>query len=246
MKFLTIRNGKKQVRADGSIYAVPLYIHKSRKFGKTIKTQSISVKRPILVTGAHDSGKTRWLKRMYEQGGAIWGGKIKSDPLWLGAFRPMAAWCESPAVVEWWEKQRIKEEKTSPETARRPWSRLKQWERAETLPNYVQDAGCVLFIDDAHKLSGRKLQIARECALVSRIFVVSANQEQRIPPNLRAVLMRRDPQTFRLDTEVAYDATNAIMWLLILVLMGAGAWEAGAVLGGLKALSGGRKAAKQE
>jgi hypothetical protein len=36
------------------------------------------------------------------------------------------------------------------------------------------------------------------------------------------------------------------MWLLILVLMGAGAWEAGAVLGGLKALSGGRKAAKQE
>ncbi len=104
----------------------------------------------------------------------------------------------------------------------------------------------MLFIDDAHKLSGRKLQLARECALAARIYVISASQEQRIPPNLRAVVMRRDPQVYRLDTEVAYDATDAVMWLLILILMGAGAWEAGAVLGDLKALSGGRKAARQD
>jgi hypothetical protein len=246
MKYLAIRNGKNQFRADGSPYAVPLYIHKTRKFGKIIKTQSISVKRPILVTGAHDSGKTRWLKRMFEQGTGIWGGKIKSDPLWLGAFRPIAAWCEAPAMVAWYEASRAKEETEDKDSARKPWGKLKQWERSEVLPNYIQDTGAVLFIDDAHKLSGRKLQLARECALAARIYVISASQEQRIPPNLRAVVMRRDPQVYRLDTEVAYDATDAFMWLLILILMGAGAWEAGAVLGGLKALSGGRKAARQD
>jgi hypothetical protein len=246
MKYLAIRNTKNQIRADGSLYAVPLYVHKNRKYGKTVKTETVSVKRPVLVTGAHDSGKTRWLKRMYEQGRGIWGGKIKADPLWLGALRPVAAWCDSPPVVEWWEKTRLIEEKRESETARRPWVNLKQWERAEALPNYVQDSGAVVFIDDAHKLSGRKLQLARECVLACRISVISASEEQRIPPNLRSVVMRRDPQIFRLDSDVAYDATSAVMWFFIITLMAAGMWEAGAVLGGLKALSGGRRSARQD
>jgi hypothetical protein len=63
------------------------------------------------------------------------------------------------------------------------------------------------FIDDAHKLQGRKLQIARECALAARLWVVSASEEGRIGPSLCNVLMRRDPQLIRLDSEVAYDAT---------------------------------------
>jgi hypothetical protein len=123
---------------------------------------------------------------------------------------------------------------------------VKAWERAEALADYIRDTGAVLFLDDCHKLAGRKLQIARECALTARIWVASASDEQRIPPNLRAVMMRRDPQIIRLGSEVAYDATNVLTWILALVLLASGAWEASIVVAGLKALSGGRLAARQD
>lgn len=246
MQYLRIRNSSRQVRADGSTYAVPLHVKKSRKYGKVLSEESISRKRPVLVTGAHDSGKTRWLSRLHEHAQGIWGAKHKAEPLWLGALRPLAAWCDAPPVVDWWESSRKREEQTEAEAARKPWAKLKQWERAEVLPDYCRDTGAVLFIDDAHKLSGRKLQIARLCALAARIYVVSATEEQRIAPNLRTVLMRRDPQTYRLDTEAAYDATNLFMWLVIVSCMAAGFWEGALVLGGLKALGSGRRASRPD
>ena len=251
MQYLNIRKSKTQVRADGTAYAVPLFVQKTRKYGKIIDQTAVTRKKPILVTGAHDSGKTRWLTRMYEDAAAIWGAKIKSEPLWLGAMRPLAAWCDAECVIEWWEKCRKEEEaehekdNKKPE-ARKPWTRLKQWERSEVLPDYCRDTGAVLFIDDAHKLAGRKLEIARLCVMSAKIHVIAASEEQRIPPNLRAVLMRRDPQIFRLDSEVAYDATSLLMWLFIAVSMGAGLWEISAVLGGLKALGTGRRSSKDD
>lgn len=284
LQYLKIRKGN-QVRADGSVYAVPLFVNKTRKYGKTIEEKSISRKTPILVTGAHDSGKTRWLNRLYEDAMPIWGAKHKHDPLWLGALRPLAAWCDAPCVEQWWERCREEEEReldattnpaTNPTTTatrskakpktpktttktkttkpkqqgraqpRRPWTSLKQWERSEVLPDYCRDTNAVLFIDDAHKLAGRKLEIARLCVLASRIHVIAASEEQRIPPNLRSVLMRRDPQVFRLDSEVAYDATSLLMWLFICISMGAGLWEISLVLGGLKALGNGRRSARPD
>jgi len=158
----------------------------------------------------------------------------------------VAAWCDSECVIKWWEKCRKEEEGDQKKDARKPWSKLKQWERSEVLPDYCRDTNAVLFIDDAHKLAGRKLEIARLCVMASKIHVIAASEEQRIPPNLRAVLMRRDPQIFRLDSEVAYDATSLLMWLFIAASMGAGFWEISIVLGGLKALGTGRRSSTQD
>jgi hypothetical protein len=285
LQYLNIRKGKRQVRADGTAYAVPLFVKKTRKYGSIIDQTAVTRKKPILVTGAHDSGKSRWLTRLYEEAEPIWGAKIKAEPLWLGALSPLAAWCDSECVRQWWDDCRKQEEaalkaqgtttivssngkpkqggksKTTgsaksktrstsltgnPKEPRPPWSKLKQWERTEVLPDYCRETNAVLFIDDAHKLTGRKLEIARLCVLSSKIHVVAASEEQRIPPNLRAVLMRRDPQVFRLDSEVAYDATSLLMWLFIAVSMGAGFWEVSLILGGLKALGNGRRSSLQD
>ena len=265
------------MRANGTAYAVPLFVKKTRKYGKIIDQTAVTRKKPILVTGAHDSGKSRWLTRLYEESEPIWGAKIKAEPLWLGALSPLAAWCDSACVREWWDECRKQEEaelnnqgngssrtaankttakskaktagktKTSKTTEPRlPWSRLKQWERSDALPDYCRETNAVLFIDDAHKLTGRKLEIARLCVLSSKIHVVAASEEQRIPPNLRSVLMRRDPQVFRLDSEVAYDATSLVTWLFIAISMGAGFWEVSLILGGLKALGNGRRSSTQD
>lgn len=246
MKFLKIKHHKKRKRADGSTYAEAVFITKRAKFGDTLSEESVSTKRPVLVTGAHDSGKSRWVKRLHDAAPQIWGTKTKAKPLLLDALSPLSAWCDSPAVGEWWEQKRKEEAANDPGTARSPWKHVKQYARADALPDYCKDTGAVLFIDDAHKLTGRKLQLARQCVMSSRLFVIAASEEQRLAPNLRAAVLHRDPQIFRLDSDVAYDATSLLMWFFIVACVAAGWWEAGAVLGGLKLLGNGRRAARAE
>lgn len=242
MEYLRIKRTQKQVRADGSRYAVPLLVTKSKKYGKVISEQNISTKKPVLVTGAHDSGKTRWATRLHEHALEIWGSKIKADPLFLDTLSPLGAWCDTPAVGQWWDEEQNK----LPIDKRQPWKKLKQYERSEALPRYCEATSAVLFIDDAHKLAGRKLQLARQCVIASRIWVIAASEEQRIPPNLRTIVMRRKPQIFRLDTEAAYDATHILMWMLLITCLAIGWWEAAFVIGGLKALGTGRRAARAD
>ena len=107
MEFLRIKRTQKQVRADGSRYAVPILVTKTRKYGKVTSEQNISVKKPVLVTGAHDSGKTRWVTRLHEHAREIWGSKIKADPLFLDTLSPLSAWCDNKGVSEWWNEQRV-------------------------------------------------------------------------------------------------------------------------------------------
>ncbi|WP_242632644.1 hypothetical protein [Thiothrix fructosivorans] len=246
MQFLKIKRRKKRLRADGTDYAEAVFVTKRRKFGDTLGEETVSIKRPVLVTGAHDSGKTKWVKRLHDAAPQIWGSKTKAAPLLLDSLSPLSAWCDSPAVAAWWEAKRKAEEAADPTTARAPWKTIKQHTRADALPDYCKDSGPVLFIDDAHKLNGRKLQIARLCVLSSRLFVISASEENRLAPNLRAAVLHRDPQIFRLDSDVAYDATALLMWFFIVACVAAGWWEAGAVLGGLKLLGSGRRAARAD
>ena len=246
MEYLKIRRGTGQKRADGSRYAVPLYVTKTKRMGNTISEEAISTKRPILVTGAHDSGKTKWVERLHEHAGEIWGTKSKTAPLYLNTLSPLAAWSDDPDVEKWWEGSRLTEEAADPATARVPWKAMKQHARAECLPDYCKDTKAVLFIDDAHKLAGRKLKIARKCVLASRLFVITASEEQRMPPNLRDVVIKRAPQIFRLASEVSYDATNIFMWAFLVACRAAGWFEAAMVLGGLKMLGAGRRAARAD
>lgn len=240
MEFLKIRNSSGQVRADGTKFAVPLFITKHKKYGTVASEEPISVKRDIMVTGAHDSGKTRWLTRLYDQSAKIWT-KSKSPAIWLGALRPLGAWSDQQQLIDWWV------EKVSADPVNyEPWAKVPAWRRQELIPDYLRETGSILFIDDAHKLSGRKLQLARLCAMSAKICVVSATEEQRISPNLRSVLLKRDPQLFRLDSEVAYDATKPLVWLIAFIALGAGWWEISIVLSGLQALAGGRRSSKQD
>ena len=240
MQYLKIHRRSAQ-GVDGKPYTVPLWVTKTRKYGTVTDETAITRKGCVLVVGAHDAGKTRFLNRIYENADSIYAAKSKAPALWISALRPLAAWVEVDHVEAWWDALPVADGAT-----KKPWNKLPQWARSEQLPNYLQDTGAVLFIDDAHKLAGRKLQIARECALVARIWVASSSEENRIAPNLRQVMMRRDPQMFFLDSEVAYDATTILMWIMIAASIGMGAWEIAIVLGGLKILGSGRRAARQE
>ncbi len=231
---------KKRVRADGTLFKTASYVEKNRKYGDKLSEQTISVKKPILVTGAHDSGKTRFIKRLYDDERAIYGAKIKYPAVWLGALRPLSSWTDMEVLTAWFESGC----KTNPKNLL--WSSLKAYEKAERLADYVAQTKAVVFLDDAHKLTGRKLQIARECIMAANIYVMSASDEQRIPPNLRGLVLKRDPQVFRLNSDVSYDMTAPLMYMAMLFFVVIGFYEVSVVLGGLKYLASGSRATRDK
>jgi len=235
MRLKGIKSAKS--RKNGTKNIVPLFREKSRKFGKITKEQAISRKKPVLITGAHHSGKTRILDRLYEYALDIWGGHPKvRGRLRLSQIEPLSKWYESEEVRTWWE--------TTKDFT--PWNTLKAWEKVDLLSIYCQKTNVAVFLDDAHKLTGRKLDIAKKCLQSAKIMVVTTSEEGRLPPNLRQVILPQDPQIIRLDSDVAYDGTNIFLWILILIALGAGAYEIAFIIAGLKWLGHGRRASRQD
>ena len=239
MQYLRIKQGTRQVRANGSSYAVPIVITKTKKYGQVVSENYISRKQPVLITGAHDAGKTRWVNRLYQSAKNIWS-KYPDPPLFLDAVRQLSAWSDAPCVEHWWTQKARKDDTL------KPWSKLKAWERQDKLSEYLANNKAILFIDNAEKLSGRKQQIVKECLQVQRLSVIAISDEQRLSPSIRNLVLKRDPQIFRLGTDTAYDGTPALVYFICLVALGAGWWELSLILGGLTALSSGRRASRQD
>lgn len=243
MQFLTIKNRATRPRADGSKFAEAFFVKKPRKYAEASEIETVSKKKCLLVTGAHDSGKSRWIHRLFDASADIWGSKAKTNPpVILEALQPLIAWTEQDGLIAWWDMRA----EASEDDKKKYWKTLKPHQRADALVEYVAKTGALVFCDDCHRLTGRKLQVARSCLMAAKIFIISASEEQRIAPNLRQVVLRRDPQIFRLGSEVSYDATNVFMWIFLFSCLAGGWWEAAAVLGGLKALGSGRRATRAD
>ncbi len=90
MQFLTIKKQKRQ-RKDGRPYARAFVIKKNRKYGPVVEQKGVSTKKPILITGAHASGKSYWLERLHSDAERVWV-QIEAKPLLLSAVRPLSAW----------------------------------------------------------------------------------------------------------------------------------------------------------
>ncbi|MFZ2407543.1 MAG: hypothetical protein WAW41_20595 [Methylobacter sp.] len=237
MQFLTIKKHQRP-RKDGKPHAQAFVITKTRKYGQVIEQKGISIKKPVLITGAHASGKSYWLDRLRKDAARIWATKAEVEPLYLAAVRPLSAWTDTKDLALWWAARENPDED-------RHWTKLKAWERQDALSLYLAETGAVLFVDDAHHLSGRKLKITQDCVRAAKVWVMAVADEGRLSPGLRKDVLAAQPQTYRLDSEVAYDATTAIMWVLIAACTTMGYWELAIVLGGLKMFAGGSRAAKQ-
>lgn len=244
MRYLRIRTETKP-RKDGTQPATALIVDAARKFDKHRREKIVRKSNCQLILGAADAGKSRWLSRLHEKWNGIWGAKLKAEPVFISALQPLSSWTDAPHVENWYTERQQTAEKTG-EVPGRCWSSLNQQQRADLMADYIDETKALLFIDDAHRLTGRKLQAARQCVLAARIWLMTCTQENRLPPNLRTIVERREPQRTQLQTDASYDATNVLMWGLIALAVAVGWWEAGLVLGGLKMLGSGRRAARPE
>lgn len=249
MRFLKLRTDT-QRRANGNKNITPLIVDTPRRFAKQRKEQAFCKKKCHLISGGHDSGKTRWLNRLYDHHFEIWGAKRQAAPVYLSALQPLAGWLDNDAFELWYNAQALKAiRKSEPQAIRvapKVWANLNQQRRLALLPEYVQAQKAIVFVDDAHRLTGRKAQLARECVMAAPIWIITTLQENRLPPSLRSVVERREPQRTQLSTEVSYDATSILTWLIVILALMAGWWEVSLVLGGLKMLASGRRSARQD
>ena len=229
MHMLLMRpNGK---WTDGTTRRVPIVRERARKYGPILDERVLSVRKDLLIAGANASGKTRWLAKLNDKAAEIW---AKQQKLFLRATEPLQRWCEDDRVSAWAEKHHG-----------RPWARLRAFERADALIHWVHDSKAVLLLDDAHKLTGRKLDVVLQLCRERSRLVMGTWSEQSLPMSLRMLLDRRDPQRIHLHSEAAYDVTNLVIWLLMIAALGIGWWQLAAVLAGMKVLAGGRRAARQ-
>lgn len=99
----------------------------------------------------------------------------------------------------------------------------------------------LLFIDDAHKLTEHKAQIARKCLMSNKLWLMASSEEGRLPPSIRPIVERREPQRINLESEVSYDTTKALVWFMVALCV-----VAGAVIGGLQILGSGRRSTRAD
>lgn len=229
MKMMILRKGRET--GAGARAVVPIVCTKNRKYGLVLEEHWLSIRRDVMITGANAAGKTRWLMRLHASAEQIW----RAQPaILLRAVNPIGSWMADPRVIEYAEQ-----------AGAVTWAKIKCWERSEWLVKWVQARRAVVLLDDAHLLAGRKLDIAKQLALVAGRVVTGASAEARIPVNLRMTLLARDPHIESLKTDAAYDMTAVFMWLVILCCLFAGAWQLAAILGGMKMLGRGSRAARQ-
>lgn len=158
------------------------------------------------------------------------------EPVFISGMTPLSQWVAHDGIETWWES----------DNTDLPYKKVPAWKKPELIAMYLENTRAVLFIDDAHKLSNRKLQIAKACFNSAFRAVVAADDENRIPPSLRMPLLDSEPQFIRLNTDTAYDATNIVMLIAIVVSVLIGSTELAMLLGGFHFLSGGRRAGRQD
>ncbi len=208
----------------------PIVRHKTRKFGQVTKEDCLSIRRDVLIIGANSSGKSRWLEKLHEHAAVMWIGR---EPYKLRALEPLQRWTDDPRLEAFAAARGLQ------------WSKLVQYKRADLLCEWIEATKPVLFLDDCHKLAGRKLDLACRMARAAGVVVAATWAEESTPMSLRMLLDKRDPQRVKLKSDAAYDVTGMALWLLIIIALGAGAWQLAAALGGMKVLGGGRRASKQ-
>ncbi len=193
------------------------YREKANTRSKCSKETYISKRKSVLITGDGDSGKTRNLIKIWDKRADIW---KKKPHILLNAITPLDEWIGTNREY----LPVIKNEK--------------QWQTVKRLIKFCADKKAVVFIDNAHKLTGRKLDIAKACASRNVVYA-TALSENRIPATIRQNITYNCLR-FNLGTKVAYDATQGLIIIIALGAFFLGMNEIGILAGVFAMLKAGR------
>ncbi len=184
----------------------------------------------LWLLGPPQCGKSSAIERICQQSGLLW-------PRW-----PMIQWRACDPLSRWVDQAPLQAHLIAQGMALKS---LTVEDKLDALLVWAQRQKLVLVIDDAHALSGRKLDLTVRLVKFVRVVLLGAQSEQALSPSLRVCLQRRAPQVISMRSEAPYDATVSLMWVMLLLVMAAGWWELAAALSSARALGYGPLAIRQ-
>ena len=158
------------------------------KYDKNRSELYIQKKRCYLITGDADSGKTRLLRRLHKEHNSIY----KTKSFYFSAIDPIAVWLNQAKEGD------------------------NQHEKLDSLVKEIEESKVTIYFDDLHKLTGRKMQIAKLILNSTNHYMISALGLQRIPPTMRRLADDSKVKLIELDSDVAFDGTIGIVMLFII------------------------------
>jgi len=207
IKYLQV---KVRTRGGAEIY----YREKVNTRANCSKEQYIKKTKSVLITGQADSGKTRNLTKIWDKRAIIW---QKKKFIYFDSIMPLTQWLDQE------QKYTTK-------------SGLKQWQKVKELEKFCKDNKPIVFIDNCHKLTGRKLDIAKNCSFKNIVYA-TAIAENKIPPTIRQIITHNG-ERFNLGTSASFDGTLGLIIILSLLAFMFGYSEIGVLIGVLAMLRG--------
>lgn len=204
--------------ADGTTQRVPLVRARAYRTGPVMEERTLRTKQDILICGAAISGKSRYLAKLTDKSAEIWG--------------------KNTMVVSYHCRDNLSVLLDS-------YGGRGQNEKLKAMIEKIKERKTVLLLDDAHVLAGKKLNTINRLIEHVEIIVSTCSEAQRIPASLRLILLKRNPQEVQLNSDQPFDATNTLMWLVILISIASGAWQLAAVLGATKFIAHSNRSTKQ-
>jgi len=228
---LRIRRRESRSKAKNGAALGELSLRK-RRFpkGHIVSEKYLSKRKPILFTGDSGSGKTKALNRLYNAHKDLHGTRTSVR---IAAYDPITAWTDQPKLDKWLAEKYPEDSKT-------------QWRRLEKMVEWIAEEKAIIYIDDMHKLTGRKMHIARRFIDASKLWYGTTGRIERISPTIRVIIDTDKIEIVKFNTKASYDATKPLTFLILLSMAVAGAWEAAIVIGLLTQLSTGRNAIRQD
>lgn len=186
MQFLKIK------RRSGGTRNEAYFVTSRGKFDKGRTEQYISKKKSYVVTGDADSGKTKILKKIFDNAEHLY-----KCPVYLfSGIDPISEWLTDQGT--------------------------NQTEKLKKLIERIEIEKAVVLFDDVHKLAGRKLQVAKQILAASARYWMSCININKIPPTLRRFADDNRVEHLELDSDVAFDGTMGAVILLVIIGVMAG------------------------
>lgn len=191
---------------------------KPDRYSPEISREMLKKRGVVVVEGMANAGKSRWINRLDEEAKNIWQGRAVIK---INARSPMSEIVEIIGT----EGEKL-------------------YNKINAVKKWAEEKRPVLLLDDAHILTGRKAEMIKQLIINAYAVVLTCINVNQLPTAIRFIVFGRSPQIVRLSSKVSYDATQWLIWLMVVVAVATGSWEIAAVLGGAGILSRGRGASK--
>ena len=226
MRYLTLN------RSNGGKHVCAILVEKAVRYGNRSSTTCVTKTKNVLIVGAHNSGKSRYLKKLYDNAEIIYKATCrpysglttssvdirnrdpsKKVPKRKGKKEIEQCWqfpeplyiCSMEALSDWVNHDGVRDLYEKEMLLEYSKATLKV--KAEWMAKYLEETNAVLFIDDVDMLTGRKLQVVKAMLNVAFRVIYTCKSENAINPSLRIPILESDPQILRLESDTAYDVT---------------------------------------